>query len=141
MKIYNCEPCYPEVLNDQIKKICGNITDNYSNHMFSPKIDISEDEKNFFFEIELPGFKKEDITLYLENNILTLKGEKNKPQNLLNRKYIVEQRNFGAFIKKFNFQNLVNPEKITAEFENGVLQIVIEKANDEATRERQIKIN
>lgn len=142
MKIYCSEPYDLEVLNDQVRKIYSDITaENYSNHSFSPKIDISEDEKNFFFDIELPGFKKEDIKLYLENNVITLKGEKKKPQNFLSKKYIVQQRNFGAFIKKFNFQNLINPEKVTAEFENGVLHIAIEKAIDEAPKERQIKIN
>lgn len=142
MKIYCSEPYDLEVLNDQVRKIYSDITaENYSNHSFSPKIDISEDEKNFFFEIELPGFKKEDIKLYLENNILTLKGEKKKPQDSLSKKYIFKQRNFGAFIKKFNFQNLINPEKVTVEFENGVLHIAIEKAINEAPKERQIKVN
>ena len=142
MKIYNFEPNDLEFLSEQMNKIFGDFTTkNYSNHLFSPKIDISEDEKNINLEIELPGCKKDDIKLTFENNSLILTGEKRGPENLQSMKYILNERNFGSFSKKFIFQEKINPEKISADFENGVLKIDVEKIINNTPQERQIKIN
>ncbi len=139
MTIVKCEPFDFELLNNQMEKLLDDL--NYPRNLFSPKIDIYEDEKNIFLEIELPGFKKDDIKLTFENNALLLKGEKPIPENFQSRNYILSERKFGSFSKKFNFQENVNPEKISAEFENGVLHIAVEKMENDTPKERQIKVS
>jgi HSP20 family protein len=112
---------------------------NYDN-TFLPKIDISEDEKNIYFEVEIPGIKKEDINISLENNILTIKGEKKLSDEKKPKTIIRNERAFGSFTRSFTLHEEINPDAANAEFENGVLRIVLEKAVQKSAKEIQIKI-
>lgn len=115
--------------------------ENQINNQFSPKIDISEDEKNFYLECELPGLKKEEISLSVENDVLTLKGEKKKLNYSKERKFNYNERNFGSFRRTFSFSERISSDGIIAEYENGVLNITIPKMLKEIPKEFQIKIN
>ncbi|NWF90998.1 MAG: Hsp20/alpha crystallin family protein [Ignavibacteriaceae bacterium] len=108
------------------------------NNSFSPKIDISEDEKNFYWEAELPAVKKEDINIVLKNNILTIKGQKRFSDEKKKKSLIFDERNYGSFERTFTLNEETNPDSAYAEFENGVLKIVIEKVTEKKTDKRQI---
>jgi HSP20 family protein len=119
-----------EELDDNLSSILKNyaIEDSTSFNSFNPKIDISEDEKNIYLEAELPGVRKENMKIKLEDNKLTITGEKkNANENDKNKRFFNRERSFGSFKKAFTIQADVKQDNIRAEFENGVLSVTIEK--------------
>jgi HSP20 family protein len=119
-----------EELNDNLSGILDNHSDENSQifNSFVPKIDISEDEKNIYLEAELPGVKKEDMKVRLEENKLTISGEKKYVYgNTRSKRFFNRERLFGKFEKIFTIQSEIKQDNIKAEFDNGVLLITIEK--------------
>jgi HSP20 family protein len=106
--------------------------------LFAPT-DVSEDANALQISIELPGVRSEDVRLSLENNILTIRGEKRQEVDENNERVHRFERVYGMFERTFALPNTVDPEKIDARFENGVLLIRIPKA--ERARPREIKVN
>jgi HSP20 family protein len=106
--------------------------------LFAPT-DVSEDANALQISIELPGVHSEDVRLSLENNILTIRGEKRQEVDENNERVHRFERVYGMFERTFALPNTVDPEKIDARFENGVLLIRIPKA--ERARPREIKVN
>lgn len=94
---------------------------------FSPKIDISEDEKNVYVEAELPGMKKDEIKITLQDNILTLKGEKKKVEEKKEKNFYRSERCYGSFQRSFTLPVEVDSEKVDAKYENGTLVLTMEK--------------
>ena len=127
-----------ELLQDNYHKYYGEMPINLNfTNTFAPKIDISEDEKNYYFEAEIPGTKKEEIKITIENYILTIKGEKKLASK---GKIIHSERVYGTFSRSFNLNEDINHDTVTAEFENGILRISIGKAVQKSVKEQQIKI-
>ncbi len=111
---------------------------------FYPAVDISEDEKNIYLNFELPGLSKDDVQVKVkEDNILVIKGEKKQESKTEDkeRNYIRMERHFGEFSRYFTLPDNVNPEKIDAKFDNGVLSITIEKKEPEKPNEKLIEIS
>ena len=106
--------------------------------LFAPT-DVSEDANALQISMELPGVHSEDVRLSLENNILTIRGEKRQEVDENNERVHRFERVYGMFERTFALPNTVDPEKIDARFENGVLLIRIPKA--ERARPREIKVN
>jgi HSP20 family protein len=106
---------------------------------FHPKIDITESENSISIEAELPGVKKEDIKLQIEDNILTISGEKkNAPSGEKN--YFRSERCFGNFSRRFTIPADVDIQSVAAEFTDGILNINIEKRIEKHAKERTIEI-
>lgn len=127
---------------NKVHKCFGEFPTNFSyGNTFSPKIDISEDEKNIYFEAEFPGVKKEDVNILLEDNLLTIKGEKKFQDDKKERTLIRNERIYNSFARSFTLIEEINPDTATAEFENGILKITLEKAKSKTVKERQIEIN
>lgn len=106
---------------------------------YHPKIDISEDEKNIHIEAELPGVKKENIKLQIEDNILTISGDK-KNASSVEKNYFRSERCFGKFSRRFTIPADINIESVSAEFTDGILNITVEKKIEIPVKERTIEI-
>ena len=120
----------PRELEDNFSGILNNyaVDDSESFNSFNPKIDISEDEKNIYLEAELPGVKKENMKIKLEDNKLTISGEKkNVNDSDKGKRFFNRERLFGTFEKVFTIQADIKQDNIRAEFENGILSVTIEK--------------
>ena len=120
----------PRELEDNFSGILNNyaVDDSKSFNSFNPKIDISEDEKNIYLEAELPGVKKENMKIKLEDNKLTISGEKkNVNDSDKGKRFFNRERLFGTFEKVFTIQADIKQDNIRAEFENGILSVTIEK--------------
>lgn len=104
-----------------------------------PATNVFETEKEFKIEVLLPGFAKEDVQLNYQKNVLTIKVEKEKEEKSEEFKYA--HREFGAynFEKQYRIPKSVNDEKISAKFENGVLNIVLNK-KEEAKEKDPVEI-
>ena len=107
---------------------------------FSPRIDISEDENGIYINTDLPGVEKEDIKLTIEDNILTIEGEKKKEIENKEKKYYRAERVYGKFRRAFTLPVEVDPDKVEAKFENGMLNIALAKLNVKKASTRQIEL-
>jgi HSP20 family protein len=105
---------------------------------FAPT-DVSEDQNTLRITMELPGVEPNDVRLSLENNILTIRGEKKQQAEENNERVHRFERTYGMFERTFALPNTVDPEKIEARYENGVLFVTIPKA--ERAKPREIRVN
>jgi HSP20 family protein len=106
-----------------------------------PKVDLMENNNSVNIIVELPGVSKNDVKIVLENNVLTLSGEKkNKVEEKDNVKIVTNERTFGKFERKFELPEDINPDDVKANFENGLLNISIAKLVPETPVEKVIEI-
>jgi HSP20 family protein len=106
--------------------------------LFAPT-DVSEDENALQITMELPGVDPNNVRLSLENNVLTIRGEKQQEFDENNERIHRSERVYGVFERTFVLPNTVDPDKIEARFENGVLVVRIPKA--ERARPREIPLS
>jgi HSP20 family protein len=104
-----------------------------------PVVDIYERETAVVLKAELPGIKKEDVSVELKDNVLTIKGERKTESEIKEEKYYRRERTYGSFSRSFNLQYTVNPDKIKARFKDGVLEIEVPKPEEE--KPKQINVN
>jgi len=99
---------------------------------WSPRVDISETDKEVIVTTELPGIKKEDVTITLKDGTLEIKGERRKEEKYEDkeRKYNRIERRYGAFARRISVPD-VRPEDIKAKFENGILNVHVPKKETE----------
>ena len=107
---------------------------------FSPRIDISEKKNHVIVTAEIPGVNKEDLKLTLQDNILTIEGEKKNEIVEKEKKYYREERRFGSFKRAFTLPFEVESEKVNADFNNGILSIKLNKVLPQVPEEKIIKI-
>jgi HSP20 family protein len=105
--------------------------------LFAPT-DVSEDENALQITMELPGVNPDNVRLSLENNVLTIRGEKQQVFDENNERVHRSERVYGVFERTFVLPNTVDPDQIEARFENGVLVVRIPKA--ERARPREIQL-
>ncbi len=108
---------------------------------FSPRMDILEDEKSVYIKFEIPGVAKEDVKLSVsEENVLTLKGKKQRPEGDQEVCCIRNERMFGDFSRQIQLTDKVNRESVSASFNNGILELKIDKIEPEKPKEIEINI-
>lgn len=105
---------------------------------WSPAVDIYETENEIIVQAELPGVDRNDISLNLENNVLTLKGERRFEKETKQDNYHRIERAYGTFSRAFSIPTLVDEDKINAEYKDGILKIALPKK--EQIKAKQIKI-
>lgn len=112
---------------------------------FAPRVDIAEDEKNLYIHAELPGLKKEDVKVSInEDRVLTIKGEKKRDEKFEDKSedkcFIRVERSFGSFVRSFMLPDNIKTENVNAKFENGVLELTLEKVEPEKPKEIPVEI-
>ena len=105
---------------------------------WSPSVDIFETEGEIVVKAELPGIDRKDIQLNLENNVLSLRGERKFQKETKDDNYHRIERSYGVFSRAFSIPATVDEERIRADYKDGVLKIVLPK-KDQA-KPKQIKI-
>jgi len=108
------------------------------NGAWSPRVDIYEDKNNLILEAELPGMKQEEFDISVENNVITLKGERKFEKKTEGDNYHRVERSYGSFTRSFTLPQTVTSEGAAADFENGVLRVSLPKR--EETRARKIEV-
>lgn len=109
-----------------------------TNGAWSPNVDIYEGKESLILEAELPGMNRDDFELTIENNIITLKGERKFEKKTEGDNYHRVERSYGSFTRAFTLPQTVTAEGATAEFKNGVLHVQLPKR--EETKARKIEI-
>ena len=106
--------------------------------VWSPVVDIYETENDLVLKAEMPGLKPENVDIRIENNTLTLKGERKFEEVVKKENYHRMERSYGTFIRSFTLPRTVEQEKVCAEFKEGVLTVSLPKK--EETKPKQISI-
>ena len=105
-----------------------------------PVVDISEDKESLRIVAELPGLKPEDVKITLENNTLTIKGEKKQASEEKSEKVHRYERSYGSFVRSFSLPNTIDADRVQAGVEHGVLTITLPKAERAKPREIQVSV-
>ncbi len=106
---------------------------------WTPALDLHQDKENLFVHAELPGMKKEDVTLSLHDGVLTLSGERRHEKAHDEKTTLRNERFFGRFERSITLPSPVDATRVSAAYENGILTVTLPKA--EAAKPRQIEIN
>ncbi len=105
---------------------------------FVPAVDVYEDEQKLVLKLEVPGIKQEDLDIRLENQTLTVKGQRGFEAEEKEENFHRIERRFGSFVRSFTLPQTVDGNSITAKYEAGVLAIQL--ARKEAAKPKQVKI-
>ena len=105
---------------------------------WAPSVDIYEDKDRLILEAELPGMSRDDFDISVENNVITLHGERKFEKKTEGDNYHRVERSYGSFARSFTLPQTVTADGATADFENGVLRVSLPKR--EETKARKIEI-
>lgn len=108
---------------------------------FSPAVDIVEEKDKYIAKAELPGTDQKDVKITLNDNVLTIKGErKNEYEEKKEGIHRIE-RSYGSFCRSFRLENEVVPEKVKADYKDGILTIDLPKSGKEKVKEIEVKVS
>jgi len=106
-----------------------------------PAANIIENDKDFSIELAVPGMKKDDFKVNLENDILTISVEKEEMNEKEDKNFTRREFRFDSFSRSFSLPEVVDQEKIKADYKNGVLSLVLPKSEEAKIKGRDIKIS
>jgi HSP20 family protein len=106
---------------------------------WSPAVDVFEDKDSVKIVAELPGVKSDDVKLSIENNVLTIHGEKRQETEDKTERVHRYERSYGAFERAFALPNSIDADRIEAGYENGILTVTVPKAEKARPREIPVK--
>jgi HSP20 family protein len=114
------------------------LTEPQTNRPWAPAVDIYETENELVLKADLPDVELKDIDVRVENQTLTIAGERKFEQQESGKGYHRIERNYGTFVRSFSVPNTFDTEHIAADFKNGVLSVTLPKK--EAAKPRQVKV-
>jgi HSP20 family protein len=107
-----------------------------------PSVDIFEnDQHELVIKAELPDVKREDIDLSIENDMLTLRGEKKMDSEVKDEQYHRVERVYGAFTRSFSLPSTLDTTKVSADYKNGVLEIRLPRREEAKPKQIQVQVN
>ena len=127
---------------DRIFNQVYNYTDTYDyNNTWSPVFNISESDKEYILSADLPGVSTKNLEININDGSLTIMGEREMVRANNNDTWHYNEIQYGKFNRSFNLPETVNDDKISANFKNGVLNLIIPKIEPIKTEIKQIKIS
>jgi HSP20 family protein len=120
------------------ESVSGNGKDQLASGTFVPAVDVYEDEHNVVLKLEVPGINEEDLKVSLENNTLTITGERKFEKEEKEENFHRIERRYGSFTRTFRLPNAVDSEKVEAGYDKGILKITLGKKAE--AKPRQIKV-
>lgn len=130
-------------LQDQVNRLFETSrpgrTDNSALTAWAPAVDIYETENELVIKADLPDMNEKDLDIRVENNMLTIRGERKFEQKVKEDNYLRIERTYGSFSRSFSLPNTVSTEGIKAEYKNGVLTVEMLKRAE--SKPKQVKVN
>ena len=114
-------------------------TDNSALTTWAPAVDIYETENELVIKADLPDMEEKDIDVRVENNMLTIRGERKFEESVKEDNYLRVERAYGSFSRSFSLPNTVDTAAIQANYKNGVLRVHLPKRAE--SKPKQVKIN
>lgn len=109
-----------------------------TNRPWSPAVDVYESDNDLVFKADLPGLSSSDIDVRVENQTLTIAGERKFDKEDAQHGFHRIERNYGSFVRSFAVPNVFDTEKVSAAYKDGVLTVTLPKK--EAARPRQVRV-
>jgi HSP20 family protein len=106
---------------------------------WAPRVDVHETENALVISADLPGVNEKDLDVRVENNMLTIRGERKMDNTVQEDKYVRVERVYGSFSRSFALPNTVNTEAVKADYVHGVLTLTLPKR--EESKPKQVKVN
>jgi len=116
----------------------GASNEDFSLTNWAPRVDIAEDEKEYEIDAELPGVKKEDVKVAVENGVLAISGERKAQTEEQGKKYHRIEQLYGSFTRSFVLPEGIAGDKVSAEFKDGILKVHVPK--DEKAQPKTIEV-
>jgi HSP20 family protein len=107
---------------------------------WSPSCDIYETDNEIVVKAEIPGVKKEDVKVSLQDGLLTISGERKFEEETKKENYLRVERGYGSFTRSFTLPSSVDAKKIGAEFKDGMLEVKLQKSEEAKPKEVEIKV-
>lgn len=107
---------------------------------FRPRTRITENKDNFFINLEMPGIPKENVKIEVENNLLSVKGEKKAEHKSEDTNLVMNEIVYGEFCRTFNLSKDIKVDSIEAEFKDGLLVITLPKVEEAKPVVKEIKV-
>jgi HSP20 family protein len=111
-----------------------------SNEMWSPSVDILETKDDFVVKAELPGLEAKDVNVSISGNVLTIKGEKKAEEEEKDEHYHRVERYSGSFQRVFQLPSGVKADKVEANFDKGVLKVILPKVEEAKKKQIEVKV-
>jgi HSP20 family protein len=107
---------------------------------WTPTVDISETDTGFEIKAEIPDVKKEDVKVTLEEGVLTIQGVRKQEKEDKGRRYHRIERAYGSFVRSFSLPDLVDEDKVKAEFKDGILNLHLPKSEKAKPKAIDVKV-
>lgn len=108
---------------------------------YSPLVDVTEDDSRYLIELDLPGVERGDVKVTVENDTLTIRGERKSVRDEDDGKVHRIERHFGSFVRTFRVPKDADGESVGASFKNGVLSVSLPKAEQAKPREIEVQVD
>jgi HSP20 family protein len=140
LKLYGRDPLkmFEDVFNERLTPFISSM-----GSMITPtfKVDISEDEKAIYLSADIPGVKKEDVKVTMEDNIITICAERTQEEEEKKKNYHRVERSWGSLSRSFTIGDNFDAENVTANYDNGVLKIVVPKKEPEEKKSKEVTVS
>ena len=131
-------------LQEQINRLFSETfergTDEANLTAWAPAVDIFETEQSLVVKADIPDIKPEELDIRVENNILTIRGERKFEKQVNENSYLRVERAYGSFSRSFSLANTVNAEAIQADYKNGVLTLTIPKREEAKPKQLKVRV-
>jgi HSP20 family protein len=107
---------------------------------WSPRVDIVEEDTAFILKAELPEMKREDVKVTVDDGVLTISGERKMEKEEKNKKYHRIEREYGSFVRAFTLPTGTDSGKVSAEFKDGMLKVLLPKDAKAPSKAVDIKV-
>jgi len=108
---------------------------------WSPLVDITEDDKEYVIKADLPEVKKEDIKLTVQDNVMSISGERKYEKEEKGKKYHRVERAYGSFMRSFTLPEAADGSKVSAEYKDGVLNVRLPKSEKAKPKSIEVKVS
>jgi HSP20 family protein len=108
--------------------------------VWSPLVDISENENEVKVQAEIPGMKKDDVNITIQDNVLTIRGEKKQEKVDKEKNYHRVERCYGTFQRSFTLPTAIQADGVKAKYDNGVLTVILPKAEEAKAKQVAIEV-
>ncbi|HEX4945217.1 MAG TPA: Hsp20/alpha crystallin family protein [Blastocatellia bacterium] len=114
--------------------------ENWSLATWTPACDIYENENEIVVKAELPEVKKENVQVAIDNNVLTIRGERKFAEETKKENYHRIERRYGEFMRSFTLPNFVDTTSVNAEFKDGILRVMLAKRPEAKPKQIEVKV-
>ncbi|MBN1928233.1 MAG: Hsp20/alpha crystallin family protein [Chlorobiaceae bacterium] len=140
LKLYGRDPLkmFEDVFNERLTPFISSM-----GSMIAPtfKVDISEDEKAIYLSADIPGVKKEDVKVTIEDDVISICAERAQEEEEKKKNYHRVERSWGSLSRSFTIGENVDSDNISANYDNGVLKIVVPKKEPEEKKSKEVTVS